>query len=332
MSERKRTHQPDNADSDTTLPNTEPTSKRPKLDAKENPFKIIPKGPKADTSLGVLKKKIRDAERSLNRPKLHADVKIDLQRRLKALNFELEKKKMGEVEQKLYEKYKYIKHVERTKIQRKIKKLQKQAAEGDGDEEEELEQKVLLAYVDHFPRDMKYISLFPKSDGGDDETKQDTESKETDALRLKIKKRIRLAVESGEVERDGFALRSVDVIGETKKPIAAPVSGGKQKEKSKQKNKGDLKADDDEGGDKDIPDGEMSEGKDDFFLSGDGDEDDADDSAPIEQYVPDYTPKRTKQSDGRAPFRGGRGGRGGRGAGGRGGRGGGGSRGKMHRK
>ncbi|KAJ3107829.1 18S rRNA maturation protein [Phlyctochytrium planicorne] len=197
-------------------------SKKAKVDKRENPFKTIPKGPKAEGGLAALKKKIRDAQRSLNRPNLAADVKIDLQRRLKALNIELEKKQSGDLELKLYEKYKYVRHVEKTKVLRKIKRAEKE------DDAEELEkQKIDLAYIEHFPKDMKYLSLFPKENQSDKQEDSKEPSKrtagalESDLLKQKIRERIHAAMESGEIEKPGFALREADIVaGKSKRAKA----------------------------------------------------------------------------------------------------------------
>jgi hypothetical protein len=116
------------------------------------------------------------------------------------LKLELLTKTRAVDEKKLHSKYKYIKHVgeyyqtpphpftglkgstmvflsyqlrnhlltidllcfaEKTKVQRRIRQLEK--TEGTT-EEQLLEQRVRLTYIEHYPRDMKYISLFPKDD------------------------------------------------------------------------------------------------------------------------------------------------------------------------
>ena len=109
----------------------------------------------------------------------------------------------------------------------------------DGDEEDEeefkdveslqkeiLEQKVKLAYIDHFPRDMKYISLFPKA-------QQASELQDNRSLgNPKSKKRKQMEdnpVESGDNEKSkkhgGSMLPSFkEIAAETEKKRVAILS------------------------------------------------------------------------------------------------------------
>ncbi|KAJ3110502.1 18S rRNA maturation protein [Phlyctochytrium bullatum] len=143
-------------------------------------------------------------------PNLPADLRVDIQRRIKALNLEISKKKQGSVEQKFHEKYKYIKHVEKTKVQRLIKRLEKQQSAGSAVEEELHEALVSLNYIDHYPKDMKYISLFPKSSGS--EAPISASESDTDRMRSKIRESIRKAMESGDLQNPGYALRKSELL------------------------------------------------------------------------------------------------------------------------
>ncbi|KAI9015514.1 hypothetical protein DFJ74DRAFT_680402 [Hyaloraphidium curvatum] len=114
--------------------------------------------PKAEVSTTDVKKRIRDTERLLSRPNLPADVQQDLERRLRALQATLptvtEQVYDKETSKKNYEKYKYVRFVERQKVTRKLKQVEKRLrkAEEDGEDADELRQEkegleVDLAYT-----------------------------------------------------------------------------------------------------------------------------------------------------------------------------------------
>lgn len=89
--------------------------------------------------------------------------------------------------------------VETKKINRKITQLNKIIAEMGHSEEREAEMDALqlnLLYTTHFPRDIKYVSLYPKDD-----------SETSSEMRTKILELIKKAKKSGEIEKEGFALR-----------------------------------------------------------------------------------------------------------------------------
>lgn len=76
-----------------------------------------------------------------------------------------------EAEDKLFEKYKYVRFVERQKVERKLKGCRRELAECiQGKSEanpEEIQQRINghlgdLQYIKFYPHGEKYISLFPK--------------------------------------------------------------------------------------------------------------------------------------------------------------------------
>ncbi|TPX74677.1 hypothetical protein CcCBS67573_g04060 [Chytriomyces confervae] len=300
-------------------------------------FKKIPKGKGTDGEGGIsgIRKRLRDTERLLKRPNLQATAKQDLERRVKALNTELMLKQREANETEIMNKYKYIKHVERKKVLRKITKLEKSLAPPtddsddaplDKDEKELLEselaeQRVNLAYIEFFPRDMKYVSLFPTTaTPAETETSKSNSKKRkaassdslsADDLRASILKRVGDAVKSGEARKSGFGLRLADVLSadmqqaylvQTRlvkkvKSAAAPESNDVPKTKgnkvetpgsSSKSLKSAKKIETHNKGRSNEAESEAEQeddGNDDFFLSGDADVDEV--VAPIEEINPD---------------------------------------------
>lgn len=124
--------------------------------------------PKAEVSTTDVKKRLRDAQRLLARPNLPATTQRDLERRVDALKKELEKAEETvrdrEDSKKNYEKYKYVRFVERQKATRKLaqasKKLEKEPDNKDL-QRAKLEAELDLAYTMSYPLIFKYISLYP---------------------------------------------------------------------------------------------------------------------------------------------------------------------------
>jgi hypothetical protein len=64
------------------------------------------------------------------------------------------------------DKYKYVRFVEKKKVLRKMRQLQRELLQGDSDLKEKIEEELAelrkdLMYVEKFPGNQKYISLFP---------------------------------------------------------------------------------------------------------------------------------------------------------------------------
>ncbi|RKP12949.1 hypothetical protein BJ684DRAFT_20534 [Piptocephalis cylindrospora] len=130
--------------------------------------------PQTENSSSALRKRLRDTRRLLKRENLEANVRVDAERREKALVLRLESRQNGEIEKKRAKKYHMIKFFEKSKVERKIRKVErslKKAKEGGQEEgeEDELNKQledlaVDLAYIQHYPSGSKYISLFKSSD------------------------------------------------------------------------------------------------------------------------------------------------------------------------
>ncbi|KAJ3084360.1 18S rRNA maturation protein [Rhizoclosmatium hyalinum] len=194
-------------------------------------YKVVPKGKATEGEGGVagIRKRIRDAERLLRRPKLPATSKQELERRIKALNRELTEKARSVNESEIEQKYKFVKHLERKKVLKKITKIEKQIAELSTSEaatKDELsaelaQQRINLAYIEFYPKDMKYISLFPTN--ADEATpaapitnkkkrKEPEAALTSDELRNLIQESVKNAVESGEAKKSNFTMRMRDVL------------------------------------------------------------------------------------------------------------------------
>ncbi|KAI9325733.1 hypothetical protein DFJ73DRAFT_868741 [Zopfochytrium polystomum] len=222
-------------------------------------------GTGAASRITAIKKKLRDTERAMRRPNLPESVRTDFEQKVKALSAQIEEAKLLSAEEQLQQKYRFIKHVELTKILRKIGQLEKKRvrllkSEGDrktGDGattdvtqvDAQLDHfRLLLAYVEFFPRDLKYVSLFPPSsarrDGGGGGGKNDNDDDDdgdlsdadledaqrqrvtaqpavgtatsvagtTARIREAVLARVAAARASGELREAGFALRLRDVF------------------------------------------------------------------------------------------------------------------------
>ncbi|KAF9929853.1 18S rRNA maturation protein, partial [Linnemannia zychae] len=144
----------------------------------------------------AMKKKLRDTLRQLsNNPKMPANTKMDLERRVEALKLQIAEKKVDQTEQKMAVKYRMIKFIESKKAQRKISVFIKQHPDWESNEAEkqELDQlKLDLAYIQHFPKSLKYISLYPHENGDDAAVVKQ---------RAEIREQIRSGLESGAIEQ-----------------------------------------------------------------------------------------------------------------------------------
>ncbi|ORX93849.1 hypothetical protein K493DRAFT_315785 [Basidiobolus meristosporus CBS 931.73] len=141
----------------------------------KRPYKYIPKKPESE-SASQLKKKLRDTQRLLKKEKLPADVRVNAERKLKAIQLQLDELQVSDKEKKLASKYRMVKFFERQKVTRKIKQCEKKLEADDlkskerkSIETELKEHQVNLNYILHYPRLEKYISLFPKENADDPE-------------------------------------------------------------------------------------------------------------------------------------------------------------------
>ncbi|KAG2198629.1 hypothetical protein INT46_006406 [Mucor plumbeus] len=124
-------------------------------------------------SAGKIKKKIRDAHRTINKKDLPADVITEAKRRLRVLEYDLGEKVIDDHERDNSTKYHMVKHFERKKVQRKIKQAKKAVEEeSDLTKKAQLQEKVdewqvKLLYITNYPKTLSYISLFPQENEND---------------------------------------------------------------------------------------------------------------------------------------------------------------------
>ena len=116
------------------------------------------------------KKKLRDIERLLERPGLPQEIKDKKLAELKELKKIIKSKKEAET---FSTRYKKIKFVEKRKVMRRLEQLKAQGSDGDKEEMEKLKKQVI--YIDNYPSNWKYISLFAKT--GDEKKDKETEEK-----------------------------------------------------------------------------------------------------------------------------------------------------------
>jgi hypothetical protein len=150
-----------------------------------------------------IKKKMRDIQRLLSkkRDSLPADVILENERALETLKVELQNAEQSLKVKKMAKKYHMVRFFERKKALRKYKQAKKEHDELIADKSEKKEIKkarkrlnhaeIDLAYVVNFPKDHKYIALFPNEEG---EKVQDDNVKkgllQTDEFRNSFKKEI----------------------------------------------------------------------------------------------------------------------------------------------
>lgn len=125
------------------------------------------------------KKKIRDIERLLKRDNLPANVRAENQRALKALKIDLEGTQEQLKVKKIAKKYHMVRFFERKKALRKLKQAKKahdEVAEKEVKKDIKKARKVVrhceidFAYTVLFPKNEKYISLYPNTDNNQDIT------------------------------------------------------------------------------------------------------------------------------------------------------------------
>jgi Fe2+ transport system protein B len=140
-----------------------------KNEYKENPLKFkyghhVHQAAKKEN----LKKELRDTSRLLQKT-TDPSKKISLERKLEGIEQKIASQKERKVVEELQEKYKYIKFVEMKKVQRKLKKDSSWTNRAD--------------YINFYPIDQKYYSLFPAQDAEVSNQKRDVIQAKIDAFR-----------------------------------------------------------------------------------------------------------------------------------------------------
>ncbi|TFK44979.1 hypothetical protein BDQ12DRAFT_673900 [Crucibulum laeve] len=153
-----------------------------------------------------LKASLRQTRRLLAKDTIAADVRVETERRLKALEAELQQAELTKKERALAVRYHKIKFFERQKVVRKLKQMKKQLLSEGSTNTEELEAALLelrvdLNYIMHYPKTKKYISLFPPElRNGETATEESQSDKaKTDTEREEVRNWIRGCMEKGEL-------------------------------------------------------------------------------------------------------------------------------------
>ncbi|KAG1767482.1 hypothetical protein EV702DRAFT_1146805 [Suillus placidus] len=113
-----------------------------------------------------IKSSLRQTRRLLAKENLAADVRVETERRLKALEADLARAETARKERTYAMKYHKVKFFERQKLVRRIKQVKRDLTSAQGKEKTKLEGeleslRVDLNYILHYPKTRKYISLFP---------------------------------------------------------------------------------------------------------------------------------------------------------------------------
>jgi len=155
-----------------------------------------------------LKSSLRQAKRLLAKENLAADKRVEAERRVKALEAELEQADQSQKERAMAVRYHKVKFFERQKVMRKLKKLKKQLDSNDEKNHTQvaaqlLEERVNLNYILHYPKTKKYISLFPP------EVRQaisagasEKEANKTDKGREEVRAWVRTCMDEGKLSSE----------------------------------------------------------------------------------------------------------------------------------
>lgn len=113
-----------------------------------------------------IKSSLRQAKRLLSKESLAANVRVETERRVRALEADLVNAQNARKLRAMASRYHKVKFFERQKVTRKIKQVKRNLATTEGEEKARLELalsdlRVDLNYILHYPPIKKYISLFP---------------------------------------------------------------------------------------------------------------------------------------------------------------------------
>ncbi|KAJ7578622.1 hypothetical protein C8J56DRAFT_352912 [Mycena floridula] len=148
-----------------------------------------------------LKASLRQTRRLLAKDTIAADVRVETERRLKALESELAQAELNRKERAFATRYHKVKFFERQKVVRKISQTKRALSTATGSEQKTLEialfeLRVDLNYILHYPKLKKYISLFPPG-----EESQPPDSK-TDAERQEVRQGIMEQMKAGHLSSE----------------------------------------------------------------------------------------------------------------------------------
>ncbi|KAA1476950.1 hypothetical protein DENSPDRAFT_758160, partial [Dentipellis sp. KUC8613] len=216
-------------------------------DARRKPKKQFQAKETAAPGVSKLKSALRQARRLLAKDALAANVRVETERRVKALEADLAKAEAAGKERTLAVRYHKIKFFDRQKLVRKIKQTKKQLEASDLTSKSRksleatlFELRVDLNYVTNYPKTEKYISLFPPEvrQGSSAEPVHAAPSADksaTDAKREELRDWIRKRMQAGELSAEPETLERTHV------EIGTGVDVWKQKDTKSVKGKAKAK-------------------------------------------------------------------------------------------
>lgn len=194
------------------------------------------------------KKKIKEINNFLQRDKIPADVRVEKERALKALQVDLRNSRFNLQTQKRAQKYHMVRFFERKKAVRKLKQATKahnEAVKTESRKETKKARKALkhaqidVAYVYLFPKSEKYVSLYPNQPS--EEQAQDPNVRHgwkiTEETRNEYRKKMEKIIDSGKLPftfEDVLAGKTINVdnvtLPEPTEEIDAPQEKPQEEE------------------------------------------------------------------------------------------------------
>lgn len=201
-----------------------------KLERKANPVNPI-------------KSRIRSLNRLLqHKENLPADVRLNHERELKSCEYDLAQAESQQRKKDLIGKYHMVRFFERRKAERRLKKLERRAKEGEADLDEQIhEAKVDLNYSMYHPLDMVYSALWPTKGKKDADGNEIEVEKQGDPdMWLVVEK----CMEEGKLDalRNGKLLKSAPARLDNDDSIGQKASNARAKKEKKDKKDKDRKA------------------------------------------------------------------------------------------
>jgi hypothetical protein len=201
-----------------------------KLERKANPVNPI-------------KSRIRSLNRLLqHKENLPADVRLNHERELKSCEYDLAIAENQQRKKDLIGKYHMVRFFERRKAERRLKKLERRAKEGEADLDEQIhEAKVDLNYAMYHPLDIVYSALWPTKGKKDAEGNEIEVEKQGDPdMWLVVEK----CMEEGKLDalRNGKLLKSAPAQLNNDDSIGQKASNARAKKEKKDKKVKDKKA------------------------------------------------------------------------------------------
>lgn len=190
---------------------SEPSKRKPRKKVKRNEAQEDAEAEKdttAGSGVNKIKAAIRQTKRLLSKEKILASARTDAERRLTALEDELNRREFSQIERKNATRYHKVRFFERQKLTRRISKLKKQLEEDKDKVELQTdlkEARLLLNYVLHFPMSQKYVALYPSqgpSPLAEEDDKEDEETKNARQRMRQVKQQILEAMEKGELSQE----------------------------------------------------------------------------------------------------------------------------------